>query len=146
MILTKADAAQDEIELLRDVYPDAVAISAVTGDGIEQLLRTLVVQIEQARAETPTRRGYVRHISRPEMLQVQREEDAWRVRWTNAERAVAMTNLDNAEAVDRLQRKLISMGVERALTSAGAQPGDEVRIGDAAFDFEPEVVVDDGAP
>ncbi len=146
VILTKTDAAQDEIELLRDVYPDALAISAVTGEGIEQLLRTLVLQIEKERAETPVRRGYVRHISRPETLQVQREEDAWRVRWTNAERAVAMTNLDNAEAVDRLQRKLISMGVERALTSAGAQPGDEVRIGDAAFDFEPEVVVDDGAP
>ncbi|MDP9068329.1 MAG: GTPase ObgE [Actinomycetota bacterium] len=146
VILTKADAARDEIELLRDEYPDAMAVSAVTGEGIEQLLRILVAQIEKARRETPPRRGYVRHISRPETLQVLREEDAWRVRWTNAERAVAMTNLDNEEALTRLQRKLISMGVERALADAGAQPGDEVRIGGAVFDFEPETLSDDGAP
>jgi GTP-binding protein len=51
---------------------------------------------------------------------------------------VATTDLDNEEAVGRLQRRLIAMGVERALTTAGARAGDEVRIGDATFDFEPE--------
>ena len=50
------------------------------------------------------------------------------------------------EAVTRLQRKLISMGVEKALVKAGARLGDEVRIGDAAFDFDPETIEDDVAP
>jgi Obg family GTPase CgtA-like protein len=49
-----------------------------------------------------------------------------------------MANLDNDEAVSRLQRKLIALGVERALEDAGASAGDEVRIGEAAFEFEPE--------
>jgi GTP-binding protein len=52
-----------------------------------------------------------------------------------------MTDLDNDEAVRRLQRKLISMGVERALEESGARVGDEVRIGDAAFEFQPEKAV-----
>jgi Obg family GTPase CgtA-like protein len=52
---------------------------------------------------------------------------------------------DNEEAVTRLQRKLISMGVERALQEAGARSGDEVRIGSAAFDFDPESADDDVA-
>jgi GTPase len=142
-VLTKADAADDEVELLREVYPQALVISAVSGQGIDDLLRALTIAVQRERTEAPARRGYVRHISRPETLQVVREEDAWRVRWTNAERAVAMTNLDNEEAVTRLQRKLISMGVERALLEAGARSGDEVRIGDAAFDFDPETVQDD---
>jgi GTPase len=142
-VLTKADAADDEVELLREVYPQAFVISAVSGQGIDDLLRALTIAVQRERTEAPARRGYVRHISRPETLQVVREEDAWRVRWTNAERAVAMTNLDNEEAVTRLQRKLISMGVERALLEAGARSGDEVRIGDAAFDFDPETVQDD---
>jgi Domain of unknown function (DUF1967) len=30
------------------------------------------------------------------------------------------------------------MGVERLLVVAGARSGDEVRIGDAVFEFEPE--------
>jgi GTP-binding protein len=145
-VLTKADAADDEVELLRDVYPDALVISAVAGQGIPDLLRRLAAAVEKARAETPPRRGYIRHISRPETLQVVREADAWRVKWGNAERAVAMTNLDNEEAITRLQRKLISMGVEKELLRAGAQLGDEVRIGDAAFDFDPETIEDDVAP
>lgn len=144
-VLTKADAADDEVELLRDVYPDALVISAVSGFGIDDLVRRLASAVEEARKETPLRRGYIRHISRPETMQVFRETDAWRVKWSNAERAVAMTNLDNEEAVARLQRKLISMGVEKALLNAGAGQGDEVRIGDAAFDFDPETVEDDVA-
>ena len=144
-VLTKADAAGDEIELLRDVYQGALVISAVTGEGIPELVRRLAAAVENARKETPLRRGYIRHISRPETLQVVKEADGWRVKWANAERAVAMTNLDNEEAVTRLQRKLIAMGVESALVKAGAQLGDEVRIGNAAFDFDPETVEDDVA-
>jgi GTP-binding protein len=45
--------------------------------------------------------------------------------------------MDNEEAVLRLQRRLISIGVERALQEEGAKPGDEVRIGTIAFDFQP---------
>jgi Obg family GTPase CgtA-like protein len=45
--------------------------------------------------------------------------------------------MENEEAVLRLQRRLMSIGVERALAEAGAAPGDEVRIGTIAFDFQP---------
>ena len=145
-VLTKVDAAEDEVELLRDVYPDASVISAVSGVGIDTLVRQLASAVEKARSEAPPRRGYIRHISRPETLEVVREDGGWRVKWSNVERAVAMTNLDNEEAVTRLQRKLIAMGVEKALVNAGAALGDEVRIGDAAFDFDPETVEDDVAP
>ena len=137
-VLSKADVAEDEVSLLLDEMPDALPISAVTGQGVDELVRRLVAAVEKNRAEAPPRRGYVRHVSRPETLTIVPEEGGWRVRWTNAERAVAMTNLDNEEAVVRLQRKLISMGVEKALVEAGAKVGDEVRIGTAAFDFQPE--------
>jgi GTP-binding protein len=45
--------------------------------------------------------------------------------------------MDNEEAVTRLQRHLISIGVERVLAEAGAVAGDEVRIGAITFDFQP---------
>jgi GTP-binding protein len=50
---------------------------------------------------------------------------------------VISSDLDNQESVARLQRRLIAMGVERALEEAGARAGDEVRIAEAAFEFEP---------
>ncbi|HZD23557.1 MAG TPA: Obg family GTPase CgtA, partial [Acidimicrobiia bacterium] len=36
-------------------------------------------------------------------------------------------------------RRLTRLGVDDALTEAGAMAGDEVRIGDIAFEFTPEV-------
>jgi Obg family GTPase CgtA-like protein len=38
------------------------------------------------------------------------------------------------------------MGVERLLDEAGATAGDEVRIGDIQFEYEPEGVSDSGSP
>ena len=37
-----------------------------------------------------------------------------------------------------LQRLLVKEGVERKLASAGARRGDEIVIGDRAFEFFPE--------
>ena len=41
-------------------------------------------------------------------------------------------------ALSRLQRRLVKEGVERELVSAGARRGDEVLIGNVAFEFIPE--------
>jgi GTP-binding protein len=54
------------------------------------------------------------------------------------ERWVADTDMDDEQAVEMLQRKLIKEGVERRLAEAGARRGDEVVIGGIAFDFIPE--------
>ena len=88
----------------------------------------------------------MRHVVKESPLDVEREGDAWRVRGRRAERAVATTDMESEEAVELLQRRLIGMGVERMLAAAGAVRGDEVRIGDTAFDFEPEAPVGEGDP
>lgn len=138
VVASKIDAGRDRLDEVLDRFPGAIAISAVTGEGLEDLLRTLGSLVIETREAAPARTGYVRTIVRPETIEVTREEDAWRVTGARPERAVAMTDLDNEEAVLRMQRRLIGMGVERLLQEAGAVTGDEVRIGDTAFDFEPE--------
>lgn len=55
------------------------------------------------------------------------------------ERWVQMTPLDNREAARYLQGRLRREGVERALVRAGARAGDDVAIGDALFEFTPEL-------
>jgi GTP-binding protein len=137
VVATKVDVARDVLETLPDDL-DALPISAVTGEGIDDLLRLLAERVAKARATAPERIGYVRHVVRDEPTRVARENGAWRVTGKAPERAVVTTDLDNEEAVGRLQRKLVQMGVERMLEQAGAKEGDEVRIGEVAFDFQPE--------
>ncbi len=138
IVLNKLDAARDRLEAVRKAHPDALPISAVTGEGIDDLLRRLAREVSELRETAPQRTGYLRTIVRPDEIRVTRENESWRVTGVGVERAVAMTDLDNDEAVRRLQRRLISMGVERELERRGARRGDEVLIGSAAFDFEPE--------
>lgn len=132
-IATKTDAVPDA-----EIPEGALAISAVSGDGIETLLRVLAEMVKESRIATPRRQGYVRHVVRDDPTTITKEDRAWRVRGQQVEKLVATTNMDNEEALLRLQKKLISIGVERELAEAGAKQGDEVRIGDMAFDFEPE--------
>jgi GTP-binding protein len=138
VVASKVDAGRDRLGEVLDAYPDALPISAVTGEGIQELVGRLSELVAVARSRTPAAGGYVRHVVRDEPITVTREGPAWRVKGRRVERAVSTTDLDNAEATTRLQRRLISMGVERLLIVAGARSGDEVRIGDAAFEFEPE--------
>jgi GTPase len=142
IVANKIDAVPERLDELKSRVPEAIAISAQTGEGVGELLDVLRVQVEQARGETPPAVGYVRHVIKPDPLRVEREGSGWRVWGRRAERAVTSADLDNEEAVSRLQRRLIAMGVERLLEEAGAARGDEVRIGDIAFDFEPEQVRD----
>jgi GTP-binding protein len=69
---------------------------------------------------------------------VAREDGAWRVRGRSVERWVRETDLDDERQVTSLQRRLIKEGVERQLAEAGARRGDEIRIGDRAFEFLPD--------
>ncbi|HVF53888.1 MAG TPA: GTPase ObgE [Actinomycetota bacterium] len=138
VVASKIDVARERLDDIHARVPEALPISAVTGEGIDELLEVLERGIDEARAAAPPAVGYVRHIVREDPVRVEREDDAWRVRGRQPERAVATTNLESEEAVQRLQRRLISMGVERALIEAGAVKGDEVRIETVDFDFDPE--------
>ena len=138
-IRIKVDAFPDKVAELQATMPDALPISAVSGEGIDVLLTRLATEVREARASSERERpSFVRYISRPQALSVVREGAAWRVSGSEPERVVAITDLDNDEAVARLQKRLLKLGVERALEAAGARAGDEVRIGEAQFDFEPE--------
>jgi GTP-binding protein len=138
VVASKVDAGAHRLPEVQAAVPGILPISAVSGDGIEPLLGRLRAAVREARAAAPPAVGYVRHVVREEPIVVSREDSAWRVSGRKPERAVATTDTDNEEAVERLARRLISMGVERELQLAGARAGDEVRIGDVAFDFDPE--------
>ena len=89
----------------------------------------------QARSEQPVRETSIGHRPAPEGVQVERADDgAYVVLGKPAERAVAVNDLTNPQALEYVRHKLSRLGVDRALARAGARPGDTVRVG--GFEFE----------
>ena len=128
----------------RDPIP-FFAVSAATHEGIDQLVRATAQKVNELRsaaAEQPEpaydQVWEHKRKERDARITVTREErHAWRIEGKNIERMVIQTEWDNDEAVAFLQRRMERAGVERELARAGAQPGDEVRILDVAFEYEP---------
>jgi len=117
-----------------------VPCSALTGEGVDALADALSAAVGDARAAEPHPASHAVIKLRPEShrVEVDREEGWWRVRNPAAERLIRRFDLGNDEAVRYVQKGLIDLGVEDALLRAGAAAGDEVRIGEAAFEFVPE--------
>jgi GTP-binding protein len=116
----------------------AVAVSALTGHGLPALRKRLERLAAESTAATEERRPLVvLRPARPRFV-VRREGERFRVVGRGVERWVAETDLEDPGKVRRLQRRLVREGVERQLAAAGARRGDEVVIGDVAFEFVPE--------
>jgi GTP-binding protein len=114
-------------------------ISAVTGEGIPTLVGRLADEVSAARAEVPVVDTFVVHRPEPEGFRIERADDgAYVVHGRPAERAVAVSDLRNVDALLYVQERLKRLGVDRALARAGAREGDVVRIGDFAFDYQPD--------
>jgi GTP-binding protein len=121
------------------------AVSAATGSGMRELLYALGAEVAQARAARPvaTAAPPATIAADPEVpISVARDGAGFRVLGDRPERWVAMTDLDNPQAVAYLQRRMRRAGVDDLLTEAGASPGDEVMVGDAAFEFTPDPLAD----
>ena len=118
---------------------DAIAVSAITGEGVREALHRIADLAEQAVREAPERRGYVLHRPLGPTFTITREDDAWRVEGRSAERAISFSDLTSMEAADMAAKRLARLGVDEALAEAGAKAGDEVRIGNVAFEFTPEM-------
>lgn len=115
------------------------AISAVTGEGVKQLIYTAAELVERARVEEPAppeRPERVYRLDEDDHLEIERfSRHSWGVKGRKIERAVRMTDFESEEAVDYLRRRLAKMGVDDELKKAGAQSGDEVIIGKMVFEY-----------
>jgi len=128
---------RERVEALRG-HADVIEVSGVTGEGLDMLMAAISGLAARAAAEAPPREPYV--VLRPgrERFIVRREGDRFRVVGRDVERWVAATDFEDPRAVVGLQRRLVDEGVERKLATAGARRGDEVIIGDRAFEFFPD--------
>lgn len=128
------DGAPTEAEAL-----GVVSVSAVTGDGLRPALHAIADLVDEAEREAPERRGFILHRPLGPTFTITWEDTAWRIEGRSAERAVGFADLTLPEAADMAARRLAHLGVDDALVEAGAVAGDEVRIGELAFEFTPDL-------
>ena len=130
LISSKADvAAQDALE-------GSLKVSAVTGEGVQEMKYKLELLVREAReAEITSTEEIVIHRPPPKGISVSREGNIFTVKGRQAERAVALNDLTNIEALEYIQITLERIGVNKALRRAGIRQGDYVQIGELQFDY-----------
>ncbi|MFV2038855.1 MAG: GTPase ObgE [Acidimicrobiales bacterium] len=115
----------------------ALPISAVTGQGIDRAVGRLAGLVRGARdQEGETAAGFVIHRPAAQGISVERGDDAsFVVIGRAAERAVALNDLTNVEALEYARQRLAKLGVNKALVKAGIKPGDLVVVGKMTFEY-----------
>ncbi|PKQ15947.1 MAG: GTPase CgtA [Actinobacteria bacterium HGW-Actinobacteria-7] len=147
-----AEGAAERSALLRErVAQDGVPyfeVSAVTGEGLDSLMRSVAEKVYELRSaaarDEPTVERVWKHERRRdhEFTIENLGGGVFRVDGRSIERMVIMTEWNNEDAVAFLQKRLVKAGVETALAQAGAVDGDEIRISGRSFDFDSDIASD----
>lgn len=139
LVTFKQDLEKDEsLEKKPEVFP----ISAVTHEGVQQLMQLTANLLE----ETPefdsnshdklTEQVYTAKPEETEDFTITRDEDGtWVLGGEKLMRLFKMTDLTHEESQLRFARQLRHMGVDEALREKGIKDGDVVRIGKFVFEF-----------
>jgi GTP-binding protein len=144
VVLNKIDTLDEELrEYLRETFPKAVQVSALTSEGVVELRDLFEKRLRdmgERETEVSSEVGPTEHrVFRPTWkgLRVEKvEAGAYEVSGEGVERLALRTDWESPEGVRNFQRELEKKGVVVALRRAGAEPGDEVRIGKVEFDFQ----------
>jgi GTP-binding protein len=104
-------------------------ISAATGEGVREVINEVARMLKALPLPLVTAAERVAPMVHPDHFVIERQDNVWRVRGRSVERAAAMTDPDNPEAMQWLEQRLRRLGVTRALEEAGIQAGDTVVIG-----------------
>jgi GTP-binding protein len=144
VVLNKVDTLDEDLrDFLREPFPEAVQVSALSGEGVVKLRDLFEKRLgEMGEREKEESNGFgprEHRVFRPRWkgLRVERvKAGAYEVSGEGVERLALRTDWESTEGVRNFQRELEKKGVLAALRRAGAEPGDEVRIGEVEFDFQ----------
>lgn len=114
-------------------------VSAVTKEGISELLYALIEEVEKfPREVVASETKVIVPEGEPEIKIHQIKKGLFEVKGKEVDKAVAMTDMENEEALLYLQRKLKRFDLEKRLLKAGAKRNDTIVIAGVEFDFEPD--------
>ena len=128
---SKGDVAAYELDGVQ-------SISAVTGEGLDQLVATLAGLVARQRNDEADELEHeiVVHRPLPEEITVERDgPTSWTVHGRAARRAVRFQDLTDDQALAEIIHRLRELGVDRLLARAGVRDGDVVTIATLSFEW-----------
>jgi GTP-binding protein len=135
---TKADlVSEDNLAAMGWEHP---VISAVTQQGVRELVGRMASAVHEARLVEPVSEGLV--VIRPEASGAVVErlaENEYRLVGREVERVVALNDVTTPEALSWIDARLQRLGVLKMLARAGASDGDIVWIGEFSFEYQSDV-------
>ncbi len=130
--------AQERFKALQEKYGDKVfGISAVTGQGVEELIEKTYEMIQSIPPEE-VHVGEARVVKKYEEeipFEINIIDGVYVVTGNRIENLVKMTNFDQEQSLQRFQRTIERMGLEQALRDKGIKEGATVRIVDFEFEY-----------
>ncbi|MBN1862355.1 MAG: Obg family GTPase CgtA, partial [Dehalococcoidales bacterium] len=110
-----------------------IFISALTGEGVPELMAAAFKTLEQAAvaraAESRVRKKVFHPQPHERGVRVERDGDVFVITAPELERIVARVDITRPAVYAQVKRELDRLGVSQALRRAGAKPGDRVRCG-----------------
>ena len=118
---------------------DGPSISAITNQGVRDLVGRLATLVQQAREAEPSQQGIVIIRPQPEGARVERMGDhEFRLVGRQVERVVALNDLTLPETLSYIDFQLKRLSVPRLLARAGATDGDIIWIANFSFEYQQE--------
>ena len=123
-------------------FKDCFLISAAGLEGLDPLMEHIwdVVQaVKQAEIDgAPIEDTSQREYTYEAPYTIEPAPDGFHILGKTIERAVSMTDFENDDAVEYLQRRMKQMGIFKALKRMGAKVGDTIVIGTTELEYQPE--------
>ncbi len=152
VVLNKLDlpAAREQGDRLLDELPvprdEVFCIAAVTHEGLTPLINHVVQVLRDmpkpdyapVDPDEPPLTWQIPEED-PDVFSIEHNGEMWRVHGIKIERLLTMTNFDQPEALDRVQRVLAASGISAALEQAGIQEGDVVAIANTELVWSQEM-------
>jgi len=114
-------------------------ISAVTGEGVSELMMEAVKVLGQVTVERGGEEEVLKKVFHPQPrvagVRVHKEGDIFVVVAPGLERIVDRVDMSRPVVYSQVRRELDRLGVSQALRKAGAKPGDKVRCGSLEWDW-----------
>ena len=138
IVANKIDSMQDENlykeleKMAKENNIEIYKISAVTGEGIKELLNRVVEVLKTLPKEeiVEIKPHKVYTLEEKEEFTITREDGMWVVDGPGVQRIMRRVNLEDNESMHYFQKCLDELGVNTALKEAGVKEGDTVKVVD----------------
>ena len=120
----------------REAGIDVHFISAMTGEGIPGLMKTINALLKESKAQTPEPAPRIfRPLPRHKTVAISREGDVFVISEPELERIVSRVDMSDPTIQGQILGQMTRLHVDKALEKAGIQRGNVIRCGNSEWEW-----------